>query len=41
MSIEEDGENTGIIVENKLINALKINLECVIILNIQPRVFGV
>ena len=28
---EKDGENIGIIVENKLINRLEINLECVII----------
>ena len=27
----KDGENIGIIVENKLINGLEINLECVII----------
>ena len=26
---EKDGENIGIIVENKLINGLEINLECV------------
>ena len=28
---EKDGENIGIIVENKYINGLEINLECVII----------
>ena len=29
---EKDGENIGIIDENKLINGLEINLECVIII---------
>ena len=28
---EKDGDNIGIIVENKHINGLEINLECVII----------
>ena len=28
---EKDGENVGIIVENKHLNGLEINLECVII----------
>ena len=37
---EKDGENIGIIVENKLINGLEINLECVII-TINYRFFNV
>ena len=34
---EKDGENFGIIVANKLINGLEIDLECN---NIQPQIFG-
>ena len=38
---EKDGENIGIIVENKLVNGLEINLECVIIFNHGFSVFNV